>query len=200
VTPPQLETYVNLLARALKARGREDARILEEVREHLVDAIEGGRRRGLSMEDAEREALERFGTPEMIAAHVVAESEGSMNGLTALLGTVWLRRWWIVVPSLVTALATVTASYYVLPTRDQRADIRLMSANGVPWEDERLVASGHAARGFQLREPLTAARLEKLIADLGLSVSHFDVSVVAHDPNGGDLRAEGTVRIVGSTK
>ena len=41
------------------------------LREHLIDAVNDGLGRGLSAEDAEREAFERFGPPEAIAAHLI---------------------------------------------------------------------------------------------------------------------------------
>ena len=179
----RLETYVSRLAHELKTRGLEDARIVEEAREHLVDAVEDGRRRGLSLDAAEHEAFERFGAPEAIAAYVVRERARNMNRLAVLLGTVWLRKWWILVPTALTAFVTSAASYYFLPTRYQPA-----------------AASGHgAARVAQINERLLISSLEKVIADSGLSNGDINVDILAWDPRGGMIRAEGTVR-VGSKK
>ena len=180
--------------RELSARGFEDARIVEETSEHLIDAIEEGRR-ALSIEAAQREALERFRPPEVIAADICQEKEGSMNHLKSFLDTMWMRRWWILVPSLLTAFVTVSTSYYFLPARDQRAGIRLMTTQGVPREDQQLAASSQAARGFQIRERMSASGIEEFIAQLGLAGSDINVNILAHDPRGGGIRAEGTVRV-----
>ena len=196
----QLETYVSRLARELKTRGLEDPRIVEEAREHLVDAVEDGRRRGLSLDAAEHEAFERFGAPEAIAARVVRERERSMNRFAILLGTVWLRKWWILVPTVLSALVTGAASYYFLPTRYQPAGAIRMVPAGVLGEDERLAASGHAAGRWQISGQMSISSLEKLIADVDLSNGDVNVNILAHDPRGRDIRAEGTVRVIGSTK
>ena len=136
----RLDTYVSRLAGELKTRGLEDARIVEEAREHLVDAVEDGRRRGLSIDAAEHEAFERFGAPEAIAANVVRERASSMNRFAILLGTVWLRKWWILVPTVLTALVINAGSYYFPATRDQAAGAIRMVPAGVLGEDERAAA------------------------------------------------------------
>lgn len=64
----RIEAYLSHLQHELRERGLVEARIIDEVREHLVDAVEAAMRRGLSAEAAEREALVRFGPPETIAA------------------------------------------------------------------------------------------------------------------------------------
>ena len=53
--------------------------------EHLVDAIEEGLQRGLSIDAATREAFVRFGTPETVAAQFVAENRGLLNQLLFVL-------------------------------------------------------------------------------------------------------------------
>ncbi len=195
-----IETYVTRLARELKTRGLEDPRIVEEAREHLVDAVEDGRRRGLSIEAAEHEAFERFGAPEAIAAHVVREGARSMNRLAVLLGTVWLRKWWILVPTALTALVTSAAFRYFLPTHDQPAAATRVVPAVALSEDERLAAFGHAAGQLQISRPMSISSLEKLIAEVGLSGRDINVNLLAHDPRGGIIRAEGTVRFNGSKK
>ena len=69
MTSTALEAYLSRLERELRDRGFQDRRIVDEAREHLVDAVEDGRQRGLSVEAAESQALVRFGPPEMVAAH-----------------------------------------------------------------------------------------------------------------------------------
>ena len=73
MTPGPVDAYLSRLQRELRRLGIEDARIVEEAREHLLDAVEDGRQRGLSIDDAEREAFERFGAPEAVAAQVFAK-------------------------------------------------------------------------------------------------------------------------------
>ena len=60
--------YVRSLDRELRRRGVTDAAMLEETREHLADAVARARQSGLSLADAEREAIGRFGAPETVAA------------------------------------------------------------------------------------------------------------------------------------
>jgi hypothetical protein len=69
MTSAALEAYLSRLERELRMRGLQHKRILDEAREHLVDAVEDGLQRGLSADAAESEALARFGPPEVIAAH-----------------------------------------------------------------------------------------------------------------------------------
>jgi predicted permease len=69
-----IEAYLSRLEYELRQRGVVDSRIIDEVREHLVDAVDASVRRGLSAEAAAREALGRFGPPETIAAAVLREN------------------------------------------------------------------------------------------------------------------------------
>jgi hypothetical protein len=59
-----LDHYVQRLARTLRSEGLIDPRIVDEAREHLVDAVEDGVERGLSVEAAESAAFARFGDPD----------------------------------------------------------------------------------------------------------------------------------------
>ena len=80
-----LEAYLSRLARELRKHGLQDRRIVEEAREHLVDAIEEGQQRGLSVDAAEREAFVRFGPPETVAAHFATERYRMVNRLLVIL-------------------------------------------------------------------------------------------------------------------
>lgn len=68
-----IERYLSELRRELRLRWVPSARFLEETRGHLADAIAAGERRGLPREQAEQEALARFGTPRIVAARFAAE-------------------------------------------------------------------------------------------------------------------------------
>jgi hypothetical protein len=72
MTPPQVESYVQRLRRELRRHFIADPRILDEVRGHLVDAVERAREQEDS-HAAEDEAIERFGSPELVAAAFVAD-------------------------------------------------------------------------------------------------------------------------------
>lgn len=85
MTSEQLEMYLNRLGRALRTRGVLDARIVEEARAHLVDAVEEGLQRGLPLDAAEREALARFGAPDTVAAHFASERDQRMNRILGVM-------------------------------------------------------------------------------------------------------------------
>jgi hypothetical protein len=71
MTPPQVDSYVQRLRRELRRHFITDPRIVEEVRGHLVDAVERARQQDDSVA-AEQQAFERFGSPELVAAAVMA--------------------------------------------------------------------------------------------------------------------------------
>jgi hypothetical protein len=62
-----VEEYLDRLLVELRGRGRDVRRILAEVEGHLHDAMEAAMAEGLSVEDAERRALARFGSPAAVA-------------------------------------------------------------------------------------------------------------------------------------
>jgi len=71
MTDDQVSRYIDDLRRALRSHGAFDVNLLEEIREHLIDAVDEGIRRGLPGEVAAREAIGRCGPPGVVAAHVV---------------------------------------------------------------------------------------------------------------------------------
>jgi hypothetical protein len=81
MTTARLQAYLQQLERELRTRGLPDRRIVDEAREHLVDTIEEGLRRGLSIDVAEHEAFVRFGAPETVAARFATERSGVSNWL-----------------------------------------------------------------------------------------------------------------------
>jgi len=67
VTPQphgQIGLYIDALRQALEGRGLSDESLVDEVREHLIDAAERGRAAGLAAGEAEQQAIERFGSPQ----------------------------------------------------------------------------------------------------------------------------------------
>ena len=80
-----LEEYLSRLERELRKHGRMDRRIVEEAREHLVDAIEASLQRGLAIDAAQREAFVKFGPAEMVAAHFATERYRMLNRLRVML-------------------------------------------------------------------------------------------------------------------
>jgi len=115
--PAPIDDYLARLRQELRRHGCEDARLIEEAREHLTDDIDEGVRRGLTADEAEREAFERFGPPEVIARSTLEERRGMRNWLSAVAGTLWRWKWSFIAPTLVAAAATSAISYYFLPTR-----------------------------------------------------------------------------------
>jgi|SRR6266487_768701 len=57
----RIQTYLRKLERHLWVRGLADKNDLAEIKSHLLEALEQGLGQGLSPEEAERQALERFG-------------------------------------------------------------------------------------------------------------------------------------------
>lgn len=86
--PAPLETYLISLQRELRKRGITDARILDEARDHLTDAVERGLHLGLSIDVAEREALTQFGAADTVATHFARERCGMLKrSLSAVAAT-----------------------------------------------------------------------------------------------------------------
>jgi hypothetical protein len=84
----RLEAYLSRLQQELQKHGLVDTRIVDEVREHLVDAMAAGLRSGLSVDAAEHEAFVRFGPPEMVAAGFADERCRMLKPLGMLLSRI----------------------------------------------------------------------------------------------------------------
>jgi hypothetical protein len=63
----QIQNYLRALKRQLWLRGVFDTESLAEVESHLLEAVEAGVRRGLSADESERQALERFGSVKVVS-------------------------------------------------------------------------------------------------------------------------------------
>ncbi|HVH85420.1 MAG TPA: permease prefix domain 1-containing protein [Terriglobales bacterium] len=81
----RLEAYLEQFRCELWKRGVIDSRIIEETREHLLDAIQAGVQRGISVEAAESQAFARFGKPEEAAAYFAEENRDMINRLFFML-------------------------------------------------------------------------------------------------------------------
>jgi hypothetical protein len=81
----RIARYTDQLARALRVRGAYSRDLVDEVRDHLVDSVEAGKRRGLSAEAAEDEALDTIGTPERVAQHAAANVPRFRRGMLLIL-------------------------------------------------------------------------------------------------------------------
>src|SRR6185369_6166203 len=134
MTPASVEAYLQELRQTLSERGRDDSRIVDEAREHLVDAVEDGLRRGLEQADAEREAVERFGPPSVVAAQALQPRSPIMARLTTALDTIVGHWRWITAATALAALVTSVASYYLLPTRYRSEMVIAIVPNGLPPE------------------------------------------------------------------
>jgi hypothetical protein len=84
----RLEAFLALLASEFRKRGVDDTRLVEEAREHLVDIIDEGIGRGLSLEAAEHQAFVRFGPPETVAAGFAKGKYRMLNWLPIMLSRV----------------------------------------------------------------------------------------------------------------
>jgi hypothetical protein len=61
-----VKTYLRALQHALWMRGLADAETLAEIESHLLESVEQGQGRGLSAEEAQQRALERFGPVKLV--------------------------------------------------------------------------------------------------------------------------------------
>jgi uncharacterized protein involved in exopolysaccharide biosynthesis len=158
-----LEAYLRRLSQELRRRWLDDDRLVLESREHLLDRIEDGVRRGLSRDAAEQQAFGGFGSPETIAECAAAERYQMWNRW-GFLAVLWDRKWWILIPTIASAVIASVASYYVVPVRYQsEASLELItvSTENVP---------GRARNRLKgISDVLTSrTRLERVIEDLNL--------------------------------
>jgi len=77
----QIENYLRALKRQLWLRGMYNADALEEVESHLLEAVEAGIRRGLNVNESERQALERFGSVKVVALSFEKERNNLMQNI-----------------------------------------------------------------------------------------------------------------------
>jgi uncharacterized protein involved in exopolysaccharide biosynthesis len=124
----------------------------------------------LSDDAAAHEAFERFGAPEIVAAHVVSERERAMSRLAAVFHTVWQRKWWLLAPTVLTAVVTSVLSYYFLPIRYRAETVIQVFSARVPPEYVRSTVNGDIReRISELSQIiLSRTRLERIIDEFGM--------------------------------
>jgi uncharacterized protein involved in exopolysaccharide biosynthesis len=163
-----IDSYLRELERVLRERKLEADRIVEEAREHLADDVEDGIRRGLTRTDAEREAVDRFGPYDVIAAHAAPARHPVVARATAALDRILLRWRWISAATAIAALLTSVVQFYVLPTRYRSESVIAIVAQPVP-EWALAVNDAPATRlQFILQSVLSHERLEQTANDFGL--------------------------------
>jgi hypothetical protein len=77
----QIYSFLRALKHQLWLRGIFDPEYLEEVESHLLEAMEAGIRQGLSAVEAERRAVERFGSIKVVALGFAKERKNRMQNL-----------------------------------------------------------------------------------------------------------------------
>lgn len=75
----QIRTYLRTLQRHLWVRGLADTDTLAEIESHLLESVEANLRRGMSMDEAETQALERFGSVKIVASTFEKERKDVMQ-------------------------------------------------------------------------------------------------------------------------
>ena len=168
MTAGPIDEYLRELEGALRERGCHDPRIVEEAREHLADAAEDGVRRGLVREDAEREAVERFGPAPLIAAQARPGRSRMMMRLTTATATLAGHWRWITAATAAAGLLTSAASYYWLPTRYRSETLIVLSRPGLPGDTDASRSQSLARLQTISRVVLSRPRLEWLARDFGL--------------------------------
>ena len=77
----RLQAYLRALHRDLWMRGLADADTLAEIESHLLEAVEQGLSLGLGEEEAEGQALERFGSVQVVVKMFEKERSNLMQNI-----------------------------------------------------------------------------------------------------------------------
>ncbi len=83
-----MNAYIHTLRNELRKRGFTNPDLLPELEGHLLESVERGRREGLSPAEAERRALERFGSPAQVAHQFFMESN-HMKQIILFVGSIF---------------------------------------------------------------------------------------------------------------
>jgi hypothetical protein len=73
------DAFLSRLESELRKHGPIERRLIDEAREHQVDAIRSGLEHGLSQEAAECDAFSKFGSPETVAAAFAQDRNAMKN-------------------------------------------------------------------------------------------------------------------------
>jgi len=82
----RIQSYLHELRRALWLRGLAHADTLAEIEGHLFESVEQGLECGLSLEEAEWKALERFGSVKVVARTFERERNDVMQSILLSVG------------------------------------------------------------------------------------------------------------------
>jgi hypothetical protein len=77
----RIRTYLRKLEWQLWLRGLADPDDLAEIESHLLEAVEKGLGQGLSLEEAETQALERFGSVKIVISTFEKERKDAMQNI-----------------------------------------------------------------------------------------------------------------------
>jgi hypothetical protein len=77
----RIQTYLRTLERKLWLRGSSSPEIMAEMESHLLESVEAGLRHGLDVDEAEQQALQRFGSIKVIANTFEEERMGLMQNI-----------------------------------------------------------------------------------------------------------------------
>jgi hypothetical protein len=77
----RLARYLEELTRALRAHGVYSRRLVDELRDHLVDSVETGQHWGLTADAAQDEAIANVGTPDLVARNAAAGAPRLCRGM-----------------------------------------------------------------------------------------------------------------------
>jgi hypothetical protein len=81
-----VQAYLRALKRDLWLRGLSDPETLAEIEGHLLEAVEQGRREGLSAAAAEQRAIARFGPVRTVGASFEKERMDAMQKVLLIIG------------------------------------------------------------------------------------------------------------------
>jgi hypothetical protein len=183
--------YLRELERLLRERRCDDPRIVDEAREHLVDAAEDGVRRGLARDDAERDAVDRFGPAALIAAQALPVRSRMMTRLAPAVERVAGHWRWVTAATAVAAMLAGAASYALLPTfyRSESMIVVIGQPRVPPFDLESRRAPQERAQAITATI-LSDARLDRIRKEFGLGTTsqvRRDISVeIAPPPGTGD--------------
>ena len=159
--PSPTEAYLEDLRRQLRGNPLLARRVLEEVTDHLAEATAAARRSGMSQQDAEQDAIHRFGAPGALVSEL--DRFGlplKLLVLGASVATVGVGLWllWVIA--------------FILPVRDP-AHIPMWRAVAFAFFSYSLLCGSYLVVGPRnpvLRWAVTAASLTAIAVGLGAVV------------------------------